>query len=257
MNFTLDWLPQTAFIFVLIFGRVGTMLMLMPAFGEGNIPARLRLSFALVFTLVVYPLVVSDMPQMPSSLIGMVALLGHEMAVGFILGGIARMIVMATQTAGSIIAFQMGLSMAMASDPSQPGVQGAIIGNFLTLLGITLIFVTDLHHMVLAAVYESYTYFPVSAPLMLGDAASAAVDAFSGAFRVGVQMAAPFIVFGLVFYLGLGLLARLMPQLQVFFIAMPANVGIGLILLAVLLTSMMGWYISQFENTFAMLLGSG
>ncbi len=257
MNFALEWLPQTAFAFVLIFGRVGTMLMLMPAFGENSIPARLRLSFALVFSLVVYPLVVSGIPVMPQSFAGMGALLGHEMAVGFILGGIARMIVMATQTAGSIIAFQMGLSMAMASDPSQPGVQGAIIGNFLTLLGITLIFVTDLHHMVLAAVYDSYTYFPVSAPLMIGDAASAAVDAFSGAFKVGVQMSAPFIIFGLVFYLGLGLLARLMPQLQVFFIAMPANVGIGLILLAVLLISMMGWYLSQFENTLSMLLGSG
>ncbi|HHG90951.1 MAG TPA: flagellar type III secretion system protein FliR [Devosia sp.] len=257
MNFTLDWLPQTAFTFVLIFGRVGTMLMLMPAFGENNIPARLRLSFALAFTLVVFPLVASGMPTMPDSLAGMGTLLGHEMGVGFIIGGIARMIVMATQTAGSIIAFQMGLSVAMASDPSQPGLQGAIIGNFLTLLGVALIFVTDLHYMVLAAVYDSYTYFPVEAPLMIEDAAAGAIEAFSGAFDVGVQMAAPFIVFGLVFYLGLGLLARLMPQLQVFFIAMPANVGIGLILLAVLLTSVMGWYLSQFENTFGMLLGSG
>ena len=83
MNFSLDWLPQTAFTFVLIFGRVGTMLMLMPAFGENNIPARLRLSFALAFTLVVFPLVASGMPTMPDSLAGMGTLLGHEMGVGF------------------------------------------------------------------------------------------------------------------------------------------------------------------------------
>ncbi len=252
MNFSLNWLPETAFLYMLIFGRVGTMLMLAPAFGEKNIPMRLRLGFALVFTLVVYPLVVNKLPNLPTDVVAMSVMLLREVAVGLILGGIARMIIMATQTAGAIIAFQAGLSMAMASDPSQPGVQGAMIGNFLTMLGITLVFVTDLHHLVLAAVYDSYTYFPATGSLMLEDAAYAALDAVAGAFAVGIQMAAPFIVFGLVFYLGLGLLARLMPQLQVFFIAMPANVSIGLLLLMVLLTSMMGWYVSHFEAHFSM-----
>ena len=252
MNFSLNWLPETAFFYMLVFGRVGTMLMLAPALGENNIPARLRLGFALVFALVVYPLVVTKLPAIPLNMVAMGSLLVREVVVGFILGGIARMIVMATQTAGAIIAFQAGLSMAMASDPSQPGVQGAMIGNFLSLLGITLVFTMDLHHLVLAAIYDSYTYFPATGSLMFEDAAMAAVNAVSGAFAVGVQMAAPFIVFGLVFYLGLGLLARLMPQLQVFFIAMPANVGIGLLLLMVLLSAMMGWYLSHFELHFSM-----
>jgi flagellar biosynthetic protein FliR len=64
-------------------------------------------------------------------------------------------------------------------------------------------------------------------------------------------MSAPFIVFGLVFNLGMGILSRLMPQLQVFFIAMPANIGVGLILLALLLTMMMGWYLNHFEAELA------
>ena len=127
-----------------------------------------------------------------------------------------------------------------------------MIGNFLTLLGITLVFVLDLHHLVLAAIYDSYTYFPTTGSLMLEDVAMMATDVVASAFVVGVQMSAPFIVFGLVFYLGLGLLSRLMPQLQVFFIAMPANVSIGLILLMVLLSAMMGWYVSHFELHFSM-----
>ena len=252
MTISLNWLPQTAFFYLLVFGRVGSMLMLAPALGESSIPARLRLGFALMFSLVLYPLVSQALPPIPASLPAMSIMLMREVAVGLILGGIARMIVMATQTAGAIIAFQAGLSMAMAADPSQPGVQGAIIGNFLTLLGITMVFVLDLHHLVLAAIFDSYAYFPPTGTLMLEDASMAAVNALASAFGVGIQMAAPFIVFGLVFNLGLGLLARLMPQLQVYFIAMPANVGIGLLLLMVLLASMMGWYVSHFSDSFSM-----
>lgn len=90
---------------------------------------------------------------------------------------------------------------------------------------------------------------------MFGDAAETVVDTVAGAFVIGVQMSAPFIVFGLVFNLGMGILSRLMPQLQVFFIAMPATVGVGLILMALLLTMMMGLYLMHFEGVLAMLRG--
>ena len=252
MTLSLNWLPETAFFYLLVFGRVGTMLMLAPALGENGIPMRIRLGFALMFALIVFPLVADQLPPLPTDMFEMATMLIREVIVGLMLGTIARMIVMATQTAGAIIAFQAGLSMAMASDPSQPGVQGAMIGNFLTLLGTVLVFAMDLHHLILAAIYDSYAFFPTTGSLMFEDAAMASVNAVSGAFAVGVQMSAPFIVFGLVFYLGLGLLARLMPQLQVFFIAMPANVGIGLLLLMVLLGAMMGWYMSHFEEHFSM-----
>ena len=91
--------------------------------------------------------------------------------------------------------------------------------------------------------------------MMFGDAAQMAIEAVAGAFVIGVQMWAPFIVFGLVFYLGLGILGRLMPQLQVFFIAMPATIAVGLVLFALLLAMMMGWYLMHFEDELAMLRG--
>ena len=130
-----------------------------------------------------------------------------------------------------------------------------MIGSFLSFLGITLIFATDLHHVALSAIYDSYMIFPPQAPLMFDDAAQMAIETVAGAFVIGVQMSAPFIVFGLVFNLGMGILGRLMPQLQVFFIAMPATIGVGLILLALLLTMMMGWYLMHFESVLAMLRG--
>ncbi|MCB1516263.1 MAG: flagellar type III secretion system protein FliR [Hyphomicrobiaceae bacterium] len=256
MTVSFNWLPALAFSYLLIFARVGVMLMLAPAIGEQMIPARLRLSFALALALVFMPLLSASLPAVPNSLFGIVTMVLHEMAIGFILGGIARLITSVLAVAGSTMAFQMGLSLAQTADPTQTGVQGAIVGNFLTIVGLAAVFATNLHHLVLAAIYQSYTTFPPQADLMLGDAAWLAVDTVSSAFAVGVQLAAPFIIFGLVFYLGLGLLARLMPQLQVFFIAMPANVGLGLILFALLLLTLMGWYLMHFQSHFEMLMGA-
>lgn len=254
MELALDWLPQTAFHYLLIFARVGAMLMLMPALGESMIPVRIRLGFALMLSLVFLPLMSQHLPTAQLELFGALGLMLHELAIGLILGGIGRLIVMATQTAGATIAFQMGLSMAQTADPTASGVQGAIIGNFLTIVALALVFAMDLHHLIIAAIHDSYTVYPPDMPLLLDDAMMLALNTVSGAFTIGVQMAAPFIVFGLVFYLGLGLLARLMPQLQVFFIAMPANIGVGLVLFAILLASTLGWYMSHFEAHFMMFL---
>ncbi|MGN6489170.1 MAG: flagellar biosynthetic protein FliR [Devosia sp.] len=252
---SLNWLPATAFLFILIFARVGSILMLMPALGESTIPARMRLTFALALALVLYPIVTPQLPPLPASVWELVALVLHEIAIGLIIGAIARIAVSGAQVAGSIIASSSGLSLAVAADPVNGGAQGALVGTFLSLLGIALIFATDLHHVAISAIHDSYMIFKVSDPLMFGDAANTIVESVAGAFVVGVQMSAPFIVFGLVFNLGMGILSRLMPQLQVFFIAMPATVGVGLILLALLLAMMTGLYLMHYENVLAMLRG--
>ena len=251
----LNWLPNMAFVYLLLFARIGAILMLMPGLGEQTIPARMRLSFALAFTLVLYPLLSAQMPPTPAGIMEIVPLLFHELAVGLILGGVARITVMATQVAGAIVAFNAGMSMAQTADPTQGGVQGAVFGTFLSFVGVALIFATDLHHVALAATYDSYMVFRPTDPLMWDDAAQLAIRTVSGAFTIGVQMSAPFIVFGLVFNLGAGILARLMPALQVFFVLMPANVLVGLMLFALLLAMMMGWYISAFEQHLAMWRG--
>ena len=252
---SVSWGPDVAYYFFLIFARLGTILMLLPALGESTIPMRLRLTFALAFSLILYPLILPNLGPVPVTLGGLMTALGHELAVGFILGGLTRLIITAAQVAGAVIAFQMGLSMAQTSDPTQPGVQGAIVGNFLAMLCVTLIFATDLHHVLLAGIYASYSYFPPDAPLMLGDAAEMATQMVAQSFLIGTQMSAPFLVFGLVFYLGLGILGRLMPQIQVFFMAMPANIIIGLVLFALLLGLTMTLYMTYLEDHFSQFLG--
>ena len=202
---SLNWLPETAYFYMLIFARVGTILMLMPALGEMVIPARMRLSFALVFSLVLFPLVSPSLPALPTDVLQVLVYLFHELAVGLIFGAITGL--MAAAVAGSVIAFQTGLSGAQGADPVNGGVQGALIGAFLSMLGVTLIFATDLHHVALMAIRDSYMIFSPTDPLMFGDAAQMAIQSAASAFVIGVQMSAPFIVFGLVFYLGMGMLS--------------------------------------------------
>ncbi|PZA09425.1 flagellar type III secretion system protein FliR [Rhodopseudomonas palustris] len=245
MNIDLTFLPALAAAFILVFARVGSMVMLMPALGESNIPTRVKLSVALLLTLIMLPLHRSAYQVDMSSLTPLMVLMLQEIAVGIVLGATARVTLSALQVAGAVIAQQLGLGFVSAVDPTQ-GQQGVLIGNFLTLLGVTMLFATDMHYLVIQALSDSYKVFAPGELLSTGDVAALATRAFAAAFKLGLQLAAPFLVFGLVFNIGLGVLARLMPQMQVYFVGVPLSIVIGFIVLAVVLTTMMGAFLGYF-----------
>ncbi|MBZ0218688.1 MAG: flagellar biosynthetic protein FliR, partial [Fimbriimonadaceae bacterium] len=126
---------------------------------------------------------------------------------------------------------------------------------FLSMTAIAVIFVTDLHHLLIVAIVESYTMFQPGNLIPLGDFAEMATRTVANSFRVAIQIAAPFLAFGLLFYLGVGVLARLMPQVQVFFVIMPVNILLGFILFALLLSVMVKMFIEHFESTVRIFLG--
>jgi flagellar biosynthesis protein FliR len=238
----ISYLPALGAAFLLVFARTGTMVMLLPGLGEQNISARLRLTIALVLAAVLLPLHRNDYHIDPGALGPVIVMLVEEIIIGAMLGLTARLTISALEVAGSVIAQQLGLGFVTSIDPTQ-GEQGAIIGNFLTLLGITLFFATDMHYLVIAALNDSYTLFAPGEMPSTGDAAALITKIVSGAFRIGIQLSAPFLVFGLVFNLGLGVLSRLMPQMQVFFVALPASIAIGFLFLILVLGSMMGLFL--------------
>ena len=149
--------------------------------------------------------------------------------------------------AGALIAQQVGLSYAQQLDPSM-GETNAVVGTFLTLLGTVLIFATNLHHLAIHAIEGSYTLLPPGAPLPTGDMAELTVQLVSGSFLLGVQLAAPFLILGFAVNAAMGLLARMMPQLQVFFIAMPVNVLTGFVVMALVLSTMMTLFLNFFAT---------
>lgn len=242
-----DLLPAEIFAYFLVFARIGALVMLLPALGETSVPVPVRLSLALVLSLVMLPLVRDSLPPLPEDLWPMVSLLIGEIFVGLIIGVSARIFMSALHVAGMIIAYQVGLGAAMAFDPVQSA-QGALFGTFLMLVGVTLIFATGLHYVMIAAMRDSYGLLAPGQIPVAEDFARLAVGAVSRSFRIGVEMSAPFLVYGLVFNIGLGLIARLMPQLQVFFIAMPLNIMLGFAVLLVTIGGMMAWFLTHFED---------
>jgi flagellar biosynthetic protein FliR len=147
----------------------------------------------------------------------------------------------------SVIAQQLGLGFVTSVDPTQ-GQQGLLIGNFLTILGLTLLFATDSHHLVIAALNDSYSIFAPGALMASGDVADLATRAFTAAFKIGIQISAPFLVFGIVFNIGLGVLARLMPAMQVYFVGVPLSILAGFLILALVLVTMMGTFLDYFTG---------
>jgi flagellar biosynthesis protein FliR len=247
MRVDISLLPVLAATFMLVFGRVGAMVMLLPGLGESNIPVRIKLAIAVLLTLIILPLHRADyhidVQSMPALLVMMI----HEIVVGVVLGATARVTLSALQVGGAVIAQQMGLGFVTSVDPTQ-GQQGVLIGNFLTMLGVTLLFATDSHFLVIAALNDSYAIFSPGQLVPSGDIAALATRAFAGAFKIGMQLAAPFLVFGLVFNIGLGVLARLMPQMQVYFVGVPLSILAGFLVFAFVLVAMMGAFLSYFNG---------
>jgi len=245
MRVDISLLPVLAAAFMLAFARIGAMVMLLPGLGESNIPVRIKLAIALLLTLIILPLHRADYHVDMGSIASLLTLMMYEIFIGILLGATARVTLAALQVAGSVIAQQMGLGFVTSVDPTQ-GEQGVLVGNFLTILGVTLLFATDTHHLVIAALNDSYKIFSPGETVAGGDIAALATRAFAAAFRIGLQLSAPFLVFGLVFNIGLGVLARLMPQMQVYFVGVPLSIVAGFLILALVLTAMMGTFLDYF-----------
>jgi flagellar biosynthetic protein FliR len=247
MHVDISFLPGLAAAFLLTFARIGTMVMLLPGVGEQNMPTRVRLTIALVLTAVLLPAHQKAYTVDLTALGPVMVMLFQEIIIGAVLGLTARLAISALQIAGSVVAQQMGLGFVTAIDPTQ-GQQGMLVGNFLTLLGVTLVFATDLHHLVIEALNDSYTLFQPGEMPLVGDVAQHVTQIVTTAFRIGIQLAAPFLVFGLLFHLGLGVLSRLMPQMQVFFIGLPLSIMLGMLLLLVVVGAMMGTFVGYLEG---------
>jgi flagellar biosynthesis protein FliR len=239
-------LPGDILVYSLVFARVGAMVTTLPALGEAIIPPRARLILALALTLVMTPVVGATYPAgIASQSLMLTGLIISETITGLAIGMLVRMVMSAVQVAGNVIATQTGLAFAQTFDASQ-GTQSALVSMFLSMLALVLIFAADLHHLLIGGIEHSYTVFPPGRLPPADDMLKLAVEGVSGLFVTGLQMSAPFLVFGLVIYGAAGVLSRIMPQLQIFFLAMPLNILAGFVVLALSLSTMMLWFLDAF-----------
>ena len=254
MHIHLPALTGIVLTYLLVFARVGAMMMLLPGFGTMGVPARVRLVLALAISFALTPTVQNLYPAIaPTTAVQLALLIAQEVTCGILVGAMASIIMSALQVAGFLISSQIGLSYAQTIDPTQ-NTQGAVVGNFMTLMGVVAIFATDLHHLAIGAIAGSYRMLPPGGHLPTGDMAQLVIQLTSSSFALGFQLAAPFLVFGFAVYAGLGVLARLMPQLQIFFVAVPINIMCGFLIMLALIGSLMTVFLTYYTNSMALFL---
>lgn len=221
---------QQVFAAGLVFARVGALVMLVPGLGDASVPPRVRLSFALLMSFILTPLVAPSLP-VPDAVSGVAGAVIRETLIGLMMGAILRLMLSALTTAGEIISIQTTLGFAQTANPMQAQ-PSATLSTFISLIGVTLIMTTDLHHLFFGAMVRSFEIFPFSRALPVADSVTLAVQTMASCFALGVQLSAPVIVFSVVFNLATGLIGRVMPQFQIFFVSSPLAVIFGLSIFA-------------------------
>lgn len=239
--------PVEAAAFLILFARLGAVLMLLPVFGDEAVPGRVRLLVSLGMTAALWGLLSPRvLPLAAGGDDALATLVVTELLVGLMLGALVRIVFMAAATAGSIVSLQIGLTSALVADPAQGGMASAL-SKFVSVAAAVVCMAFLVHHLWIGALVRSYDAFPVGGLPDAGDAARMAVETVGRSLRMAVGLAAPMIVYGIVFNVGLGLAARLAPAMQVFFVAQPLNLTLGVALFA----SLSGAMLIAFANGFA------
>lgn len=242
-----EYMTAGVFAFMVVFTRIGAAMTIMPGVGDSFTPANIRLYIALGLSVCLAPIMMPMMPNPLPHTAGLVMLLGMEFVVGIFFGTIARIFMTALDTAGMIISMQSGLSNAQLFNPAMSS-QGSLIGAFLSITGVVILFAANMHHLLFYGLVGSYQLFPVGSVPDAGSMAEMIAGAIATSFKIGIQLSAPFIVVGMLLYIAMGVLSRLMPQIQVFMIAMPLQIMLSLVLLSMILSSLYLYWVGQFES---------
>lgn len=250
-----DFSTFAVFSTFLIFCRIGSAVMFLPGVGETFVSPMIRLVFAGLLSVMLVPLYQSSIPLIPESSISLFLIIAGEITIGIIIGMVMRTILSAVHVLGMTISYQSGLSSGMMFDPSQ-GTQGTLFGNFLTLLVVVIIVSSDLHFLLIKAITNSYAVFSFGSYYEHhDDFTNLVIRTTSDAFNIGVQMSAPFIVAGLLLYIVAGVLSRIMPQLQIFFLILPAQILISLIILMATVGGIVLWFVEYYREAITNLFG--
>jgi flagellar biosynthetic protein FliR len=225
------------FPYAMVFARLGGLVMNMPGLGEHGVSQRIRSYLVAAITMAIAPMI--DLPDgMPETPLGFFCLLCPEIMIGFFMGFITKLLWAMVDYIGSIITQVMGLSAAMLFDPTMGG-QKTILTSFLSIAMTQMFFVMDGPHYLFQGFIESYQVFPMGAGMILGDHANSISKLMNDSFVLAIRLSSPFLVAGTILQTSMGFLNRLMPQLQIFFLAMPVQVVMGLLLLMVAIGPLM------------------
>lgn len=231
----------------MVFARVSGAFLILPGFSASYVSVRLRLFIAAGVSIAILPLVLGQIPPAPETAGGLFRLIAYELTVGVFVGALAQTLMTALHFAGTVVGLSAGLANAFVFDPISES-QGALITGLLNLVALVLIFVTGLHMVMLEAVAETFSLFPPGGAIPTGDMADFLARALARSFSIGLRLAAPFIAFSLIFQTAMGVTARLMPQMNVFFVGLPVQILLALALMMLVLPSIMLWFMTHLDD---------
>jgi len=227
--------PREVIFFMLVLSRVAGIFAAMPVFGGRSVPNRIKVIVVFMITLVCFPTLSVTMPQVPPDVFSLALLALTELMVGLTLAFITQIIFAAVEFSGQIIGMQMGLTISSIIDPSR-GTQTQIMSVVQTLFATLLFLSLNIHHIFIRAIIDSFRVIPLGGWRLSGELITFLVQSTSDVFIIGIRLAAPVMVALLLTTVALGIMARAFPQMNIFMISLPLNIGLGLIVLGMTIT---------------------
>lgn len=244
--------------FMMVFFRVGGMLLFAPIFGNANIPLQIRVAISLMFTFILYPTVIKSSPAFPSDIASYMFLVIKEVTIGAVIGFVASIIFASFTMAGYLISNQMGLDTAAIVDPSsETGEEEQSISIFYNMIALLIFLSINGHHWFINTTVQSFEKIPFGSFQYTAVTLSKILTVFKTFFVMGIKISAPSLVVLLLTVVVLGLMTKVAQEINVFIVAFPIKILIGFFILMVSLpfaiNAMMSYLVSL-ENSMASLL---
>ncbi len=233
---------------LIIFTRIGIIFMTMPLFSTAFVYAKFRLGMALILSFILYPAVARLIPPAPSTILELFCVILNEAMIGIFFSLFVNIIFTSLEIATAQTTFSVGFSHSMVFDPFQ-GQQTMLLNSFAFITAYALLFVLDLHHLLLRAMYDSYTLFHPGKGIPVDDMFNYLIKTLDKSFRIGSEISFPFIALTFVMQTSMAVIAKLMPQLNILFLAMPAQIYFGMHLFAIIIGMIMMYFVQYFTET--------
>ena len=232
------------------FCRVGGCFMLLPGFSSARLSMQIRLFLAVGISLAILPIMWDTIyPHTSGALDGYLKLIVFETLTGAVIGLIARYYVLGLQFAGTVLTMMMGFNSPPTPDVLEDTAENQLT-NLLSFAGLLILFMLDFHHVVLRALVDSYNVMPLGEGFNPQSALITLTDTLSQTFMIMLRLASPFILYGLVFNVSIGLINKLAPQIPIYFVSLPFIIMGGMLLLYFGVSSLLESFTAGFLPVF-------
>jgi flagellar biosynthetic protein FliR len=248
----IDWAPA----FALILARVGAAMALLPGLGEAVAPAIVRVGLALSITILLMPELQPTIPMVPAAGLSLALMISGEVVTGLWFGWITRMIVLALPMCAQFIGYLIGLASVLQPD-AELGAQSGALGKLFEMAVPVVLLASGLYRLPLTALHGLFQLIPPGQMMPAGDGTELAIHAVGTAFSLALQLASPFVVVAIAWNLAMGLIARIVSRMQIYFVSMPGQIMVGLALLMITASAIIAAWHESVQAYFTLLPGAG